>query len=135
MRGWIELEVYDKNGNLKQRKVTHNYTFNVHKTDFVKAGVGHIRWIGIGTDNSAGSPDDEPTLKNMLREEECSRETEGDFGLVCSHTFTYFEGSYDIWEVGLKLDNGKYLTRAVLDSPVTVDPDNNIKVVYHFTVE
>ncbi len=135
MKGWIEVEVYDRQEKLRQRRVVHNYTFDVHKTDFVASGVSGISRIGIGTDNSAGSASDSPTLKSVLREESCSKEEEGDFGVLCSHTFTYFDVTYDIWEVGLKLGNGKYLTRAVLNDSVTVDPNNNLKVTYHFTVE
>ena len=135
MKGRLVIEVFDKNGKLKQKKELTNYTFNENKTDFVKTGVSKITQIGIGLDNTAGSPDDTPTLKNILREENCVNEQEGDYTVKSWHTFTYFDATYDIWEIGLKLSNGKYLTRAVLDEAVTVDPDNNIKVTYYFTVE
>ena len=136
MKGTVTIQVLNQKGKVLRELKQHNYTFDILKNRIVESGVpGYIRYIGIGLDDTAGTPSDTPELKNMLREEECSRTKVDTFTIRSSHTFTYFDNTYEIKEVGLKLSNGEYLTRAVLSSPITVDENNNLRIIYDFEVE
>lgn len=135
MKGKVRVELIDaKTGKIKKVIEGTNYTFNEAIRYIIRNGYGSVSRIGIGTDNSAGSPDDPANLKAMLREEGYTRTRIDDYTVQFEHTFTYFDTAYQIGETGLKISDNFYLCRFTFDY-VTVDENNNIKIIYEYTVE
>lgn len=135
MKGRVRVEQIDaKTGKVKKVIEGTNYTFDEAIRYIIRNGSGSVDKIGIGTDNSAGSSSDTPNLKAMLREEGYTRTRIDDYTVRFEHTFTYFDNTYQIGETGLRISDNFYLCRFTFDY-VTVDQNNNIKIIYEYTVE